>query len=224
MINIMKYLMIILWTMSSVNGYAKTIQDQPPRAFEEKGSELLRKASEKLRAFSTVKIEFSYIMENPNQDIREEMTGTLVSKGDKYNMSVGGNVFISDGTTVWAYMEDLDEVHINLVENSDGALTPTSILEEFDSQYKATFIRQEQQQGQLVDIIDLVPNAPQVFFKYRVALDARTNNMVSATAHDRHGGTYTYTINKFETNTPVADSQFSFSESAYPDVEVIDLR
>lgn len=224
MINMINTLLIVLWTMSLTNAQAAPHQDQPPRAFEEKGTGLLKKASEKLRSFNTVKIAFSYVMENPNQDIREEMSGTLVSKGEKYHMSVGSNVFISDGTTVWAYMEDLDEVHVNLVENSDGALTPTSILEEFDTQFKATFIRQEQQQGKLVDIIDLVPHAPQVFFKYRVALNARDNTMVHATAYDRHGGSYTYTINKFETNTPVADTLFTFSESEYPDVDVIDLR
>jgi len=199
-------------------------QSQPARAFEEKGVELVKKASEKLRSFGSVKIDFTYEMNNTNLDIRETMSGTLVSKGDKYHMKVGSNLFISDGTTMWSYLDDLDEVHISLVENSEGAITPTSILEEFDAQFRATFIRQEQTQGKTVDIIDLVPTTPQVFFKYRLAIDARNHLMVYAIAQDRQGGTYTYTINKLEQNPGVSDSMFIFPLSAYPGVEIIDLR
>lgn len=197
---------------------------QAPRAYEEKGQSLVEQASQKLKSFQTLQLAFSYVMENPNQGLLETMDGTLISKGEKYHMQVGDNVFISDGTTLWAYLEDLDEVHISLVEHTEGAMTPTSILEEFGTQYKATFIRQERHQGQLVDIVDLVPNTPQAFFKYRIALDANDSMMVYAIAYDRHGGTYTYTISEVEVNKPVADAIFSFSETDYPGIDVIDLR
>ena len=201
-----------------------TAQLQAPRVYEEKGQMLVERASEKLKSFQTVQLSFVYVMENPNQGMLETMEGTLISKGEKYHMQVGDNLFVSDGTTLWAYLDDLDEVHISLVEDTEGAITPTSILEEFGTQYKATFIRQETHKGQLVDMIDLVPNTPQAFFKYRLALDASDSMMVYAIAYDRHGGTYTYTISTIEVNKPVADTVFSFSESAFPGVDVIDLR
>lgn len=224
MINKTKLLSVFITLLAIFPAVVISGQSQPSRAFEEKGQEILHQASEKLRSFNTVRIEFSYVMENSNQHIHEVMEGILVSKGEKYHMQVGENVFISDGTTVWAYMEDLDEVHINLVENTDGSMTPTAILEEFDTQFKATFIRQEQHNGKFVDIIDLAPNTPQVFFKYRLAIDARERLMVYAIAYDRHGGTYTYNINRFETNRPVSDNLFTFSVTDFPGVEVIDLR
>lgn len=217
---------IIYLTLLIVNLYLfmASAQLQAPRVYEEKGQALVERASQKLRSFQTVQLAFSYVMENANQDMLETMDGTFISKGEKYHMQVGDNVFISDGTTLWAYLEDLDEVHISLVEHTEGAITPTSLLEEFGTQYKATFIRQERHQGQLVDIVDLVPNTPQAFFKYRIALDANDSMMVYAIAYDRHGGTYTYTISKVEVNKPMADAIFSFSETDYPGVEVIDLR
>jgi outer membrane lipoprotein carrier protein len=199
-------------------------QSQPSRAYEEKGAQLMKNASEKLKSLSSLKIDFTYVMENSTIDIHEKMEGSLVSKGDKYRMHVGDNLFISDGETVWSYMEDIDEVHINHVENTEGALTPTSLLEEFDTQFRSTFIRQEQHLGRLVDIIDLIPHNAQVFFKYRVAIDSNTNMMAYAIAYDRHGGTYTYTVNRYENNLPIPDSNFSFSPSTYPGVEIIDLR
>lgn len=199
-------------------------QAQTPKVYEEKGQQLMEEASDKLKAYNTLKIEFTYVMENTNQDILEKMEGTLYSEGDKYRMGVGGNLFVSDGTTTWAYMEDIDEVHITDTEDTEGALTPTSLLNEFDSQFRSTFIRQEQHSGKLVDLVDLVPNDPQTFFKYRIAIDATSKMTVYATAYDRHGGMYTYTIKKYEGNIPIPDDTFSFSPEDYPDIEIIDLR
>ncbi len=199
-------------------------QSQASRVYEEKGEQLMKRASEKIKALSSLKIDFTYVMENTTMNIHESMEGRLLSKGDKYRMNVGDNLFVSDGITVWSYMEEIDEVHISLAENTEGALTPTSLLEEFGTQFRSTFIRQEQHSGKLVDIIDLVPRDTQMFFKYRVALDANSQMMVYAIAYDRHNGTYTYSIKNYESNIPIADSLFSFSPSSYPGVEVIDLR
>ena len=199
-------------------------QTRPQSPAEIKGTELVKKASDKLKSFSSIRMEFSYEMEIQSLNMKEQMNGTLVSKGDKYHMTVGDNLFISDGTTSWAYMDDLDEVHISLVADSESAINPTRILEEFDTQFRATFIKQERHEGKTVDIIDLVPLSPQVFFKYRIALDAGNQMMEYAIAHDRDGGSFTYRINRFDTNVNVADNLFTFLPSQYPGVEIIDLR
>jgi outer membrane lipoprotein carrier protein len=192
---------------------------------EQQANELLRKASAKIKAYNTMEVDFSYIMENPQMSIKETMRGKVQAKGDKYRMTVGDNVFISDGRNVWNFIDDLDEIHINTVENSEGGLSPTALLNDFATQYKARFIKQETVNGKLADIIDLVPNAPQSFFKYRVALDARDQSMIYTTAYDRHGGTYTYTIETMKTNQPIPDSRFVFNRNEFPaSVEVIDMR
>ncbi len=199
-------------------------QAQQTRIYEEKGEQLLKAASDKLKAFKTIRIEFSYEMENSQQGILEKMEGTLYSKGDQFRMKVGDNIFISDGKNVWIYMEDIDEVQINTVENSDINITPTAILDEFDKQYRSTFIRQEQHQGKLTDIVDLVPKQAQAFFKYRVGLDSRSNMMVYAIAYDRHGGTYSYNLKRIESDVNIPASTFTFSASEFPGVDIIDLR
>lgn len=201
-----------------------TSHAQQTRIYEEKGEQLLKAASDKLKAFNTISIDFSYVMENSQQGILETMEGTLFSKGDQFRMKVGDNMFISDGKNVWIYMEDIDEVQLNTVDNSDINITPTAILDEFDKQYRSTFIRQEQHQGKLTDIIDLVPNKSQAFFKYRIGLDARTSMMVYAIAYDRHGGTYTYNLKRIQPDVNIPASTFTFSASEFPGVDIIDLR
>jgi outer membrane lipoprotein carrier protein len=218
----MKKILFILSLMILTSpSFSQTEQD---RRAEQQATELLIKASNKIKNFSTMEVDFSYLMENSQFDISESMKGKIFSKGDKYHMTVGDNVFISDGETVWTYIDDLYEVHINYVENTEGGLTPTALLADFEREYKGKFIRQENHKGKTVNIIDLVPNTPQSFFKFRVALD--TDNMIVYTiAYDRHGGTYTYNMDRIRSNQPISDDKFSFNLSNFPsDVDVIDLR
>lgn len=194
-------------------------------AFEQKANELLSKASAAIKAYTSMEIDFSYVMENTEMDITEKMTGKIYSKGDKYRMILGDNVFISDGKTVWNYLDDLYEIHINSIENTEGGLTPTALIEDFENEYRGKFIKQENHKGRTVDLIDLVPITPQSFFKYRLALDARDHSIVYTIAYDRHGTTYTYNIDNLKPNTSISDSMFVFNRSDFPAaVDVIDLR
>ncbi len=201
---------------------AQTTQET---ASEQKAKELLSEASAIIKGYNSMEIEFSYVMENPEMDITERMSGTIYSKGDKYRMILGDNVFISDGETVWNYIDDLYEIHINTIENSEGGLTPTALIEDFENEYRGKFIRQETHKGRTVDIIDLVPISPQSFFKYRLALDANDHSIVYTIAYDRHGGTYTYNIDALKPNTGIPDSRFVFNRTDFPEAtDVIDLR
>jgi len=217
-----KYLslaLITLFSFSIVNA-----QSQQERAAEIKGEQLLKESSQHIKSFRTLKTFFTYEMENTSQNVKETMKGELLSQGDRYHMSLSGNLFISDGTNTWSYLKDMNEVYINTLENSEGGLTPTSILNEFETQFRAKHIRQETHQGKRVEIIDLVPKTPQAFYKYRVALDANTKMLVYTIAYDREGGTYTYSMDRIETNPSIPAGQFTFNASRFPGIEVIDLR
>ena len=204
--------------------YSSFSQTRPTLPAEQQASEMLSRASAKLKEFRTMEVDFTFEMENSQFSLTETMTGKLFSKGDKYRMTMDENVFISDGKTVWNFVADTDEIHINNIENVEGGLTPTALLANFQTEFRSKFIRQETHNGRTVNIIDLIPNTSQSFFKYRIALD--TNNMIVYTvAFDRHGGTNTFNINNVRTNHQISDDLFRFNRAEFPsDVEVIDLR
>ncbi len=200
-------------------GHTARAQNRPA---EEKGKELLRLASEKVRSYRSLRASFTYEMDS--QGVKERMDGILYTAGDKYHMKVGENIFMSDGTTSWTILGDLDEVHIDLVANADGGITPTALLAEFESGFRATFIRQERVNGRNADLIDLVPSQTQAFFKYRLAIDAADQSLIYTIAYDRSGGTYTYRINRLEPNVSIPPSLFVFNRANYPGMDIIDLR
>lgn len=208
-----------LFLFSSTHG-----QNQPERAAEATGNQLMKDARQHIKSFRSLKIFFTYNLENSSKNLRESVKGELISQGDRYHMSLSGNLFVSDGVNTWTYLKEMNEVYINTLANSEGGLTPTSILNDFETQFRAKHIRRESHQGRSVEIIDLVPRTPQVFFKFRVALDATTKMLVYTIAYDREGGTYTYTIDRVETNPAITPQQFTFNAANFPGIEVVDLR
>ncbi|MFP4064389.1 MAG: LolA family protein [Bacteroidales bacterium] len=199
-------------------------QDDAPRMYEEKAEEILEEAGKVLRSYESLYVSFIYEMEDDTGDSGEQMNATLYSRGDQYHMCIGDNYFISDGEVVWTFMEDVNEVHISLAEDTEGAMTPTSVLDNFREEFRSAWLREEPYNNQTVHIIDMTPEEPQAFFKYRVAINKETHQLEYTQAYDRHGGIYRYAIETLEPNPEIPEGTFSFDPSAYPEIEVIDLR
>jgi len=50
-----------------------------------------------------------------------------------------GQVIISNGITIWTYLEDSEEVMVNDVDESGESISPTQILTQYNDSYKAKF-------------------------------------------------------------------------------------
>lgn len=199
-------------------------QDNTPRMYEEKAEEILEEAGGVLRGYESLYVSFIYQTEDSESGFEEQMDAILYSRGDQYHMRIGDNYFISDGEVVWTFMEDVNEVHISLAEDTEGAMTPTSVLDNFKEGFRSAWLREEPYNNHTVHIIDMTPQEPQAFYKYRVAVNTETHRLEYTQAYDRHGGIYRYNIEEFKPNPEIPDGIFSFDPSAYPDIEVIDLR
>jgi outer membrane lipoprotein-sorting protein len=60
------------------------------------------------------------------------------------------------------------------------------------------------------------------FMKINIAIDAAKNEIYRIRMHDKNGGTYTYLVNSFKSNTTI--KPFYFDTEKHQGVEVIDLR
>jgi outer membrane lipoprotein-sorting protein len=59
----------------------------------------------------------------------------------------------------------------------------------------------------------------------RVEIDKAKKQIVNSIVYDKNGSSvYTYSVTKFVTNKPIADTKFTFNAKDHPGVEVIDLR
>lgn len=191
--------------------------------YEEQGEELINKASDKIKSFESLIIDFSYIVENAEQGTSATSTGIIHLKGNKYNIALDEHEYISDGETVWVCLKDVKEIHISYAENIEQSMNPVHLLNDFQKHYKAKLIRQDVTDQKFVNLVDVIPNRPHTFFKYRVAI--LDNDMLSyIEAYDRHGGTYNIRFDNVKKNKTIDSDIFQFDESKFTDMDIIDLR
>ena len=199
-------------------------ESDPPMPYEEKAGEILSEAGKLIQQLDALHLTFAYTAEDAPHSIDDETDGYLYSSGDKYYMKVGQNHFISDGQTAWSYLEDVNEVHISPAEDTQQALTPTSILSDFRDDFRVKWIREESHNGRDTHVIDLTPEEPHAFYKYRVGIDMERKRLVYTIAYDRDGGEYRYEVLTYNTDPEIPEGTFSFDPEEHPDIEVVDLR
>lgn len=188
---------------------------------DKKAVAILDDVSAKTKSFKTIKIEFVYAMDNTRQKIHDKFNGTLLAKGDKYRLSAAGQDVICDGKTVWTYLKDTKEVQINEVGADDDSFTPTRMLSNYTRDYKSKFIEEKGNE----QVIELYPvKKAKSMVKVRLTIDKAKKQVSRFLIQDKNGSTFTYTINKFVTDQPIADSQFGFNKADYPGVEINDMR
>lgn len=188
---------------------------------DSKAAVLLDEVSAKAKAYKSIKVDFSYTMENVKARINEEKTGTLLLSGDKYTMSAAGQMVICDGKTIWTYIRESNEVQINALENKDDALTPSKLLTSYNANYKSKIIKST---DPAIESVELIPNTSKNFTKAILGIDKAKKQVRSFTLYDKSGNTFTYKIKNYLTDTPVTASDFTFDAKKFPGVEVIDMR
>jgi outer membrane lipoprotein-sorting protein len=189
-----------------------------------KAQSLLDRTSAAIKAYKNMKVEFSYDMDNKEAKIHESKKGLLLVEGNKYRLNIAGQIIINDSKAVYTYIPDSKEVQINDPGEGDENLTPTSLLDSYQKKYRIKYIREEMQGSTNVMIIDLLPIEGKKFFKIRVEIDVKKNQLTSFALHDKNGNIYSYNIASFQTNIELKPNTFSFKTADYPGVEVVDMR
>jgi len=211
----MKQLLLVavgLW----LNVTAVQAQNDP------KAGEILELMSSKYKAVKGFKANFSYSMESPGSGIKENATGEITVKDNKFFLKLGGQEVINNGSTVWTYLKDANEVTITDYEPDDDAITPSNIYNIYKKGYKYTLVAKESNKAD--DVIDLTPNNKNSQVnKIRIVVNKKDKSIKSFKTFERNGNKYNYVITKF-TPAEVDDKTFVFDKAKYKGVEVEDLR
>ncbi len=188
---------------------------------DKKASAILDEVSVKTKSFKTIKIDFTYAMDNEKDKIHDKFKGSLLSKGDKYKLTAAGQDVISDGKTVWTYLKDANEVQINNQGGDDDSFTPTKLLSGYNKDFKSKFI-EEKGNDQVIELYPLKKG--KTFTKVRLTIDKAKKQINKFMIYDRNGSTFSYIVDKFVSDQPLADNVFSFNKTEHPGVEVNDMR
>jgi len=191
---------------------------------QDKATAILEGVKAKTESYKTIKAGFTYKMENKQAGINESKDGTILIKGDKYRLSIAGQLVICDGKTVWTYLKEAEEVQVNNVDASDETITLNNILDSYQEDYKSKFISEKAQGAKTVQTLELTPLKGKTYSKIRVDIEKTKKQILSFILYDKNGSSYSTLIREFATDTPMNDAEFTFDVKKYPGVEVVDMR
>lgn len=211
--------------VSSSNIYAqgKLLKKDP------KAEKILNALSKKTKSYKTLRVKFSYTIENLRDKSKNDYKGYAFIAGKKYKLITPGQVIFSDGTTVWSHLKEANEMTISEPdEDEDSILNPSRLFTIYEKGFKFQYIGKEKtKEGKLFDVIDLFPENPDKKKYSRIRLRILPKQMQLSSIHSfgTDGVHVIVNIIEYKPNIKVSDKLFSFDKSKYPkDLEVVDIR
>jgi outer membrane lipoprotein-sorting protein len=191
---------------------------------KKEAEKLLENVINKIAAYNNFEADLSYTMVNTEMNIDEKKTGKIFVSGDKYRIEMPGQTIISDGKTLWTYIEDSEEVMISNLEDNDESISPTKILTSYNKDYDAKFDRDAAYKNSNLKLINLKPSEGKNFEKMSVLVNAKKMELENFSVYDKNGNIFTYHIINLKPNIELPADTFTFDPQKHPDVEVVDMR
>ncbi len=213
------FYLIVVFLSFGFLGFTQTTSDAEAK-------KILDGASSKFKTYKTVQANFVYQVENNSGKILSTRNGLVSMKSAKYRVSFGDQEIFCDGSNIWTYDKDANEVTINKLDQSSGSLTPQKLFSNFyDKDFLYKLNGDKKVAGKMVQEIELTPkDKSKPFHKIYVLVDKLTKSIYNTKVLESSGSRYSYTLKNMKTNAAMADALFVFDKSKYPKVEVVDLR
>ncbi|MGZ2368270.1 LolA family protein [Ancylomarina sp. YFZ004] len=223
-----KYISLIIITILSLNLSAQ----------ENKAKTILDQVSAINKEYSSMKAEFTFNMDNAEEDVHESSDGNIILKGNKYRLYLMDVYTYFDGKTIYQHLIDAEEVNIKEPDEEDeeSGINPTQIFTLYETGFKFSYVEEQTitttttaanttTTTSSFHVIDLFPlDEERPFSRIRLHIDTKTLEMKSLLSIGKDGNNITVKIKKFEPNIDFKDSEFVFDQAANPDVEVVDMR
>jgi len=187
---------------------------------------ILNNVRRNFQSFRSLKFDFTLITENQMERERNTIgSGTMLMRGESYNMSFMEMTTISDGRTIWNFNAETNEVYISLSNPDDlETMNPLVMINTYEDHFRSILIREELENNVLVAVIDLRPFEARNFHRVRVIANLENNTLVRTEIHNKDGTTIIFRMDRMQTNVPAPNSEFRFDATRHPGIEVIDMR
>ena len=201
-----KLVFLIVITLVSLNGYAQDINE---------AKALLDEVSEKVKSYDNIAIDFKYVLNNSEENIKQEARGDVIMQGDKYKLNILGVTRIFDGKTLYNISPEDEEVTIS-TDNTEyeNTITPSKMLSFYENGYNYKMDIVQNIKGRKIQYVKLTPidsNAELV--EVLLGIDTVTKHVYNLIETGANKTKTTLTVNSFKTNEPLSKTLFTFDEN-----------
>ena len=206
----MNKILIIIFSIFQLNSFGQ----------DDISDEILKQLSANTKSYTFMDIDFDFNFINTAQEINENQTGNIKISNNKFRLNLNEQIVISDDSTQWIYLKESNELQIMEFDSEDEMLSPNKLFTIYENGYKNQYIELKDNNH----IIDLFPVESNEFKNIQLHINKDKIQLNKIILFDKNGGSFSYMITKFITNTNFDENIFKFNTEEYPDLEIIDLR
>ena len=132
-------------------GIGASAQDDP------KSKAILDNLMTKAKAWTSYEAEFTSQLQNTKDKLDVKQVGSMKVKGKKFRLVMDKNTIINDGTTMYTYNKDANEVNLTDPADMDQELDPTKLFTQYETGFKSQFVEEKAVGGVTVQVVKLFP-------------------------------------------------------------------
>jgi len=184
---------------------------------------VLDRFSEAALSAPSVRMKFDLRVHDKVEDTRNESEGSVVIKNNMYRLDLPENIIWYDGSAIWTLAPEVKEVTVTLPDPDDDTFfsSPSSLFDMYKEGFKYSLLR-EVPGG---SVIDLYPDDPSDtdFSLIRLVIDGQ-DRLVSAEYRRKDGIDIYIDVKEYNLRQSFPDKYFSFDNTEFPGVDIIDMR
>ncbi|EMY81375.1 outer membrane lipoprotein-sorting protein LolA [Psychroflexus gondwanensis ACAM 44] len=194
-------------------------QDDP------EAKKLVKEVLNKVESYDNLVIDFSYTLENQEQDLKQETRGDVSIKGDKYVLNLMGTTQIFDGKKIYTIVPEDEEVTISSYDEMDtDQITPSKMLTFYEEGYRFKMDIIEDVKGRKIQYVELIPmDSKNEMKQILLGIDRQTKHIFNLIQIQPEDTKIEFRVTKFKTNEPLSANHFQFQRSKYADYYINEL-
>jgi outer membrane lipoprotein-sorting protein len=180
---------------------------------------LLNQVSTKIASFETMTFEFDYVLENRQENIKQETNGSVTVSGDRYKLLFLGAEQLFDGKKTYTIVPENEEITITSVEETeDIGINPSKLLYFYKEGYAFQWDIKQNVMGRTIQFIKLIPTEENKDVDYLLlGIDTVKKTIYRLIEIGSNQTRTTLTISNFVPNVKLTSNFFEFDASLYPD-------
>lgn len=186
---------------------------------------LVKEVLDKVESYENFVIDFTYSLENQENDIKQETRGEVSIKDVKYVLNLMGSTQIFDGEKIYTIVPEDDEVTISSYNEMDSEqITPSKMLTFYQEGYRFKMDILQNIQGRKIQYIELIPIDSNIEMKQiLLGIDKQTKHIYNLIQVQPDNTRIEFRVTKFKTNEPLSSNHFKFQRSMYADYYINEL-
>ena len=184
----------------------------------EDAKKVLDDVSKKISSFENISFDFTYSLNNKEEQIKQETNGNVTVSGNKYKLNYLGATQLFDGEKTYTIIPENEEITISKSDDENEiSINPSKLLTFYKSGYSYSMDIKQKHLNKYIQFIKLIPINKNSDLNYLLlGIDINSKDIFRLIEIGKNEIITTLTINNQKINMKLENSFFSINLKNYP--------